>query len=106
MPFSAAGQCSSRATIVVTASGGGRQDIPCAMAVRICRNFTKPIASTKTIIAASISIIRFLMRSLLLAVQAADIDSTVLEQRAAGSRHFGTRSAVISERRDLVEPCA
>ena len=42
---SVAGQSSCCATMVVTASGGGWKDAPCAMAVWIWRNFTKPRAA-------------------------------------------------------------
>ena len=55
------GQRSRRATIVVTASGGGCHDAPCAMAVRICWNFTKPRPTTSNSIDASTRIIRLAM---------------------------------------------
>src|SRR5215475_8269781 len=53
------GQSSRVATMVVTASGGGWNAAPCAMAVSICLNFTNPRAATIDIVAASMAIIRF-----------------------------------------------
>ena len=58
----ACGHVSVRATMVVTASGGGWNEAAWAMPVWICRNFTVPTVPTKTAITVSIRIIRFAMR--------------------------------------------
>src|SRR5262249_13199614 len=74
---------SCAATMVVTASGGILNAAPCAIAVWICRNFTKPRAATITIVAASVTSIRFNMFGLPLASpsyvdQQAAIDSVAV----------------------------
>ena len=58
-------QCSTCATVVVTASGGGCQEAPCAIAALIWKNFTVPMQAMTATSAASVMIIRFLMRRLL-----------------------------------------
>ena len=50
----------------MTASGGGWNDAPWAMAVWIWLNLTKPRAVISTAMAMSIRIIRFAMKGLLL----------------------------------------
>src|SRR5687768_11691974 len=57
--FNVAGHSSCCATTVVTASGGGWKAAPCAMAVWICWNLTKPSPATITSVTVSITIIRF-----------------------------------------------
>ena len=61
--LSVAGHSACCATMVVTASGGGWNAAPWAMAVWICWNFTKPRPATKTTVTVSITIIRFAMSS-------------------------------------------
>src|SRR5881396_3551660 len=50
---------------VTTVVGGGCQEAPCAIAALIWKNFTMPMPATKATSAASVMIIRFLMRRLL-----------------------------------------
>src|SRR5204862_6993026 len=51
---SVAGHRSSRATVVVTASGGGRYDAPWAIAARIWKNLSEPMVPMSSAIAASL----------------------------------------------------
>ena len=62
MAESDAGQSSWRATMVVTASGGGWKDAACAAAVWICRNFSVPSTATSAAMPAS-------MMNILLAIE-------------------------------------
>src|SRR5881409_1131376 len=103
MTLEVAGHCSCRAAIVVTASGGGVQ--LCAMAARICWNFTKPRPATSTAIAATTRISRLFMSSSL-SPCSINVDATFLDQRAGGARHLRAGHPVISQRRDLIEPGA
>ena len=61
MALQVPGQCSAFATIVVTASGGGRKLAFFATAVWTCRALTAARAPTRTPTPSSIRIIRFAM---------------------------------------------
>src|SRR5688572_19931756 len=61
MARSVDGQTSCFATTVVTDSGGGWNEAPCALADLIWRIFTAPRAAMKTAMANSIKNIRFFM---------------------------------------------
>src|SRR5262245_56195637 len=97
-----AGQRASPATTVVTASGGGCQLAPCAIAAWIWKNFTAPIATMNKPIADSMMIIRFFMMNSSL-TRPSDIDAAVFDEGAGRTRHLGAGGAVVGESRDLVE---
>ncbi len=63
---SAVGQLSTWATIVLTASGGGCQAAPAAMAALIWKNFTVPMPPTRTNRTARVFNIRLFMDCLLI----------------------------------------
>ena len=65
---SVSGHGSARATIVVTASGGGWKAAACATAVWICWNLTAPRPPITTAVSTNIRIIRFNMAIPLLRV--------------------------------------
>ena len=72
--------------MVVTASGGGWKDEPCAMAVWIWRNFTKPRAPTNRAMTANIRIIRFAMSFLFIRSEAGvAITPEVIQARLVGA---------------------
>src|SRR6266851_4790948 len=116
MALKFAGHCSWRTTIVVTASGGGRKDECCAMAVLTWRYFTAPMAVTKTAIPNSIRVIRFFMRasppistseSFTESVPARgsfDCYAPLLEQDARRAGELGLRLAIVGQRRGLCDP--
>ncbi len=60
------GQCSTCATIVLTASGGGCHAAPWAIAALIWKTFTAPMPPTRISSTASVLSIRLLMRCLLI----------------------------------------
>src|SRR5436309_7135404 len=105
MTLETAGHCSWLAAIVVTASGGGCQP-PCAIAVRICWNFTKPRPATSTAIAMTTKIIRFLMSGSSLSSCSIEVDTAFLNQRSGCARHLGACRPVVGKSRNFVEPRA
>src|SRR6185312_11456921 len=96
-----AGQCSWRAAIVVTASGGADQ--VCAMAARICWNFMKPRPATSTANAVIVRITDFFMTSSL-SPCSVDVDAAFFDQGPGGAPHLGAGHPVVCKSRDLVEP--
>ena len=64
MALSVDGQCSSFATSVVTASGGGWNEEAWAMAVCTCLNFTVLMTARNAAMPTSITTIRLLMKTL------------------------------------------
>src|SRR6266540_2372247 len=116
MALKFAGHCSCRATIVVTASGGGWKEEFCAMAVLTCRYFTAPMAEMNTAIANNIRIIRFFMRARppistrepvtgrASSGRVLDFDASLLEQDARGAGELSLRLAVVGQCRGLGDP--
>src|SRR6266508_2615251 len=118
VPISArfAGHCSCRATIVVTASGGGWKDECSLMAFLTWPYFTAPMAVMKTAMANAISVIRFFMRARppistgesvtgrASSRRFLDFDAPLLEQDAGGAGELGLRLAVVGQRRGLGDP--
>src|SRR5688500_6785645 len=89
--FNVAGHSSCCATTGVTASGGGWKAAPCAMAVWICWNLTKPSPATITSVTVSITIIRFNILSSFLRFHRSTVppfqgtDPGTMERRNAGT---------------------
>src|SRR5258706_6588394 len=89
--------------MVVTASGGGCHEAPWAIAARIWKNFSDPIAAMKTTIAASmIAILLFTIRSSLTSLFT-HIDAAILDQRSGRALHFRLCHPVVGPGRDLIE---
>ena len=94
MTFRVAGHFSCFATIVVTAVGGGWKPAPCATAVLICLNFTKPRPPSSVAATASIRIIRFAMSPSRIAPCGRALQSRYRTPRWVGHSYRLTREAL------------